>query len=225
MALANLGDLKASVADWLNREDLTTQIVDFIALGERRIFDDHRSRVGQKETQFQYTVSFANQVNPVSPAGVTGEFRSLVVNGDVIPFVTWETYNKEKKEPTYSNGCAAVYNDSLYYSGFAEIYESTPTSGDDVEVRGYFYDHVTDGFNYGDDLDAPVFFSTNPNVYLYAALVEASIYLRDLEGVQLYQVRYEELMDKAHKSHKRAEVSGGYSVGSVGGDHYFDRSW
>jgi hypothetical protein len=34
MALSNYTELQAAVADWLNRDDLTTQIPDFIALAE-----------------------------------------------------------------------------------------------------------------------------------------------------------------------------------------------
>ena len=32
MALTTYSELKTSIADWLNRSDLTTQIADFIAL-------------------------------------------------------------------------------------------------------------------------------------------------------------------------------------------------
>jgi len=34
MALTTYSELKTSIADWLNRSDLTTQIADFIALTE-----------------------------------------------------------------------------------------------------------------------------------------------------------------------------------------------
>lgn len=37
MALANYSDLTASVADWLNRDDLTARIPDYIALFEARM--------------------------------------------------------------------------------------------------------------------------------------------------------------------------------------------
>ena len=34
MALVNYSDLKTSIADWLNRSDLTATIPDFITLAE-----------------------------------------------------------------------------------------------------------------------------------------------------------------------------------------------
>ena len=37
MALANYSDLQSSIADWLNRDDLTTVIKDFVALAETQM--------------------------------------------------------------------------------------------------------------------------------------------------------------------------------------------
>jgi hypothetical protein len=44
MAFTNYTDLKASVADYLARTDLTTQIPDFITLAENRLRRDLRLR-------------------------------------------------------------------------------------------------------------------------------------------------------------------------------------
>ncbi len=54
-----------------------------------------------------------------------------------------------------------------------------------------------------------------PNVFLYATLVEASIYLRDAEYMAVYQARYEELMSKLEKDYKRKQISSGFNVRSV----------
>ena len=47
MSLANYSGLKASVANWLNRTDLTAEIVDFIELAENRI--SHELRIPAME--------------------------------------------------------------------------------------------------------------------------------------------------------------------------------
>ena len=44
MALANYADLTASVANWLNRTDLTAIIPDFVAMAESDISRDLRLR-------------------------------------------------------------------------------------------------------------------------------------------------------------------------------------
>jgi len=57
-----------------------------------------------------------------------------------------------------------------------------------------------------------------PNLFLYSTLVEAAIYLRVSEFVQVYQARYEELFDKLAKDFKRKQISSGFNVASVGSD-------
>jgi len=44
MPYTNMGELKAGIADWLNREDLTAVIPDFISLAQNRINKDVRLR-------------------------------------------------------------------------------------------------------------------------------------------------------------------------------------
>ena len=44
MALVNYSDLKTSVADWLNRTDLTSTIPDFITLAEAGFNKEIRNR-------------------------------------------------------------------------------------------------------------------------------------------------------------------------------------
>ena len=48
MALSSYSDLKASVASWLHRDDLTTQIPDFICLAEADM--QVRAKLSQWET-------------------------------------------------------------------------------------------------------------------------------------------------------------------------------
>lgn len=226
MALTNLGELKAAVADWINREDLTSVIPDFIKIGESRINSDYRSRVASNEFETTLEVAPSFQQNPVNLTGTTlffGEVTTVVVDGEVIPYVSWEVYTKQKKESEYKNGCWTFQGDAIFYSKFVEENETPPVSGNNVELKIYGYNDSLLDFN--NDADDTPFFLAHPNIYLYAALVEASVYLRDMEGVQIYQARYDELLDKVYKDHKRSKVSGGMAVSSVGGDYNFDRSY
>ena len=55
MALANFSDLKASIADWLARDDLTTQIDDFVDLFEAEF--NRRIRVESMLSETALTTS------------------------------------------------------------------------------------------------------------------------------------------------------------------------
>ena len=48
MSITNYSGLKASIANWLNRTDLTSEIPDFIELAENRIFHDVRVPTNEK---------------------------------------------------------------------------------------------------------------------------------------------------------------------------------
>ena len=223
MALTNLGELKASVADWLNREDLTDQIPDFIKLAENRINSDFRSRVIANEEAVELTLPSESQVNPIN-SNLEYEVQTLIVDGDVIPHVTYDTYKRQKKDSTYLNGCWAYIEGQIYYSEFVEPNEPAPAAGGDSVVVEWLGQSLS-SLDFNNDAASTILFDENPELYLYASLVEASVFLRDMEGLQLYQVRYDELMNKVIKATKRRKVAGGVSISSGGGDHYFDRSW
>ena len=57
MALSTYAELKASVADWLNRSDLTSAITDFVSLAESQMERDLRTRQmivrGQRHHQYR----------------------------------------------------------------------------------------------------------------------------------------------------------------------------
>ena len=87
MALTTFSGLKSSIADWLNRSDLTTQIADFIALTEADFNAKLRIRQmeqidtitidSEPESEVVHTATFkfpALQIVNVRPLS-TGEFR------------------------------------------------------------------------------------------------------------------------------------------------------
>ncbi|MGQ9370417.1 phage adaptor protein [Azospirillum sp. ST 5-10] len=76
MALGTYGELKASVADWLNRSDLTTQIPDFI-----RLFEVEAGKVLRlREMVKRATASISNEYE--LPPDDFLEAVSFRINGD-----------------------------------------------------------------------------------------------------------------------------------------------
>lgn len=223
MALSNLGELKASIADWINREDLTSVIPDFIKIGVDRINADVRSRIGVNEVVEVISLASENAQNPVTTTAE--EVLDVFVNGEYVPSVTWAEYQRELKDSTYPFGCWTWRENELHISSLTDENDPAPAAGGDaVEIKILGLDAAAD-FVYGDDTSTTPLFLKSPAAFLYAALVETSIYLRDAEGVQFYQVRYEELLDKLQREYKRSKVSGLDKVKSVGGDFNFSRNY
>lgn len=98
MALGTFSELKASVADWIARSDLTTQIPDFITLAEARINRKVRLRTFETDTTLTGTTSSRNLSLPSDYVEPIALF--LTTSGDeelMTPFVAgtveFQTYN------------------------------------------------------------------------------------------------------------------------------------
>lgn len=77
MALANYNDLKTAIASWLHRDDLTTQIPDFITLTESRL----NRKLGLTPQETETTLTATIGVRTIAqPAGFVG------------PIALWMTY-------------------------------------------------------------------------------------------------------------------------------------
>ena len=83
MALTTFSGLKTSIADWLNRSDLTNQIADFIALTEADF--NAKLRIRQMEQIDAITIDSETETVP------TG-FIALPPPGPAIPLVAIEKF-------------------------------------------------------------------------------------------------------------------------------------
>ena len=84
MALTNYNDLKASIADFLNRDDLTAVIPDFIKLAEGQLKELRHWRMQDRviaTVDSQYTALPNNFLEPVRMVKTSGEFRILELVG------------------------------------------------------------------------------------------------------------------------------------------------
>jgi hypothetical protein len=181
MALATYTDLLASVANWLNRSDLTAVIPDFVTLAEGRIARDLRLRKQVVNT----TLSTVAGVQTVALPSDFLEAENLNIisasqNGS-LSVVTPEYIDRK-------------YPPSASYTGQPVVYTVV---GDNM-VLGPTPDGVyTISLDYYQRFTALATASTNwlltnhPTVYLNACLVEGSAYLMDADKAQAYEARYQ----------------------------------
>ena len=167
MALANYGDLKSSVASWLNRSDLTTQIVDFIAIAEQRIRQDVRVRA--MEASATGSLSATTLAFPTRLA----EIKRVVLNGYQLDYLPPESFS------------VVADTDTHHYTTKGEVIHFQKNSGDYiVEYLQWFAPFSADG-------DTNWLLTNHPAVYLYAALAEAAVWLRDRQDIEIFATRYQ----------------------------------
>lgn len=161
MSLSNYDGLKASVANWLNRTDLSVEIVDFIELAENRIF--HEVRLPSNEKTIILNISSDGYAT--IPSDFL-EVKDMFFNYDPIDRVTLSQMHSYKT----LSGTPTCFTRETYRFKFFP----TPTLSDSDEVRMiYYYDSGRLS------VDAPTnpMLSTAPELYLYATLVEAANFL------------------------------------------------
>jgi hypothetical protein len=186
MALANYTDLKASVASWMARSDLTSQISDFITLAEIRVGRDLRISP-------LITVAASGSISPGAatvslPTGFLGMVSvKLTSAGTELKYIAPDTYDRAQSN---SNGVTVP---AMYTIMGSTLYVSpTWTAGGTLTWAYFKQEVVLSGSN------ATNWYITNaPDLLLYASLLEASPYIKaEVADVEKWKTFYENARDR-----------------------------
>lgn len=180
MALATYSDLQTSIAAWLKRSDLTSIIPDFITLAEARIARDLRLRKQIAST----TLSTVAGTQGVTLPSDFLEAENLTLPATSPPgslsVVTPEILDRKFPE-AYVTGQPRVYT----VVGDELLFGPTPDAVYAVSLAYYqrFAALSTSSTNW--------LLANHPNVYLFAALAEASGYLFNDERIPTWEAKYQ----------------------------------
>lgn len=199
MAITNYTELKSAVADWLNRDDLTTVIPSFIALAEAKLNRDVRHFKMEKraestlDSRFHQLPSDWLEIVRINLNGTTAR---------VLNYITPETMTKKREENGNATGTPHYYT---FVSGELEFF---PTPDGDYSMD-MVYRAKLDGLS---DTQATNWLITeSPDVYLYGALVQSAPYLKDDERLQVWAALSTESVQALNRASKQA-VSGSLSM-------------
>lgn len=156
MAITNQATLEAAVASWLHRTDLTTQIPDFISLAETKLNRILRIRAMETITTGTVSATIALPTDFLEVKAMT------VTTGGTTYALKYVTPN----EVTATSGIATSYSligDSIYFNPVG--------SGETYNLLYYKrFPALSLGANW--------LITNAPDVYLFAALLEACPYIR-----------------------------------------------
>lgn len=179
MALSNYTDLKSSIANWLNRSDLTTEISgDFIALAEADF--NAKLRIRQMEQIDEITI---NAETITVPTGFISVRSLYILSGSTkynVEYITPANLFKTKGSST--SGLPRVY--SIESDDATESFRFAPTP--DTSYTGYLqYYKAFD--NLSDSVASNYILSAHPAIYLYGSLYHASNFLGGIDPNQTAQ--------------------------------------
>ena len=197
MALNTFTALKASIADFLNRDDLTAVIPDFISLAEAQINRDVRHwnmetrSSGQQTGGDEYMQYPADWVETIR-LHLTGSGTSVVnpISRDAM------ADKRQKNEDTSGT--------PMYYTHADGQFQLYPTPSADTDFELLYYQKIPSLSSNSDNwllLDSP-------DVYLYGALIHSAPYLAEDERVAIWAQMYSAAVARLNEASETARFSG-----------------
>lgn len=179
MTIGTYDQLKAAVADFLNREDLTSAIPTFIRLAESRLDRELRH---WKQTK-RVTVSLSSQYNDVLPADFLQPVRLQLTDGptgEVSPISVSQMLQlrgERSDQPGKPTNYALTAED-------IEIY---PTPDATYNASLVYFARTTP---LATDAQTNWLLTEAPDAYLYGSLLHAAPYLKDDARVPVWESLY-----------------------------------
>lgn len=182
MALSNYNELKTSIASWLQRDDLTALIPDFINIAESYMNDDLRLR--SMITEATITPSQVNAYVDL-PDGFVEAISFNDENGEPLQQVHHEQLLDNDNNNSYLGS-------PVFYSVTSRInFESAASSA--LNYTMIYYKGLDLMTNSTNDV-----LTNHPNLYLFGSLIQAEMYLKNDKRIANWHVLYEKAMQKAN---------------------------
>ena len=196
MALTNYSDLKTTVANYLGRSDLTSQIPDFISLAEIRLSRDLRIR------QMLKTATATMTANDPT-VGLPSDFlamRDIYIEGAPRVSISYQTPSIFSR-----NARADESGKPVFYTMRGLEFEFAPKPDNAYTLQMVYYAKPDAMSNTN---LSNVFMANAPDALLYASLIEAEPYLMNDARTQLWNTFYSVAIEKIKVSDDDAEYSG-----------------
>lgn len=196
MAFTNYSDLKANVASYLARSDLTSQIPDFIRLAEVRLRRDLRIRQMLKSV----TTSTTGGDNTVELPSDFLEVRDIVVTGNPVQPLTYAS-------PSLFNRNARTTDSGkpVDYTILANEFQLAPIPDTAYTIKLMYYsapDFLSDSNT------SNAFLANCPDLLLYGSLIEAEPYLMNDARVNTWGTMFDRALASVTRSDEEGQYSG-----------------
>jgi len=196
MAITNYTELQSSIADWLNRDDLTTVIPTFISLAEKQMNRAvrHYRMITRKQATLDthYTTLPDDWLETVRLNIASGETHrlSLVSLDDMVEL-------REKSGNTAGR--------PRYYSHVANTLEVYPTPDSTYSMELMYYQKIS-VLSSGNTSNWLL--EEAPDAYLYGALLQAAPYLAEDNRIEVWGGLYTSAIQALNNSSEASRNSG-----------------
>lgn len=207
MSLSTYSELKISVANYLNRSDLTDVIPDFITLTENRLNRELRVR--------------ANMVRATTTTTSGTAFYDLPSDLIELRNITYDT-SSSSYALTYLSPESSSREYGSTGNGFPRAYTNL---GKNIKLAPTPDGAYTININYfqklnslSDSVTSNDVLTEFPDLYLFGSCMEGAIYLNDTEQTQRFASIFQATLDEVKRSEEAARYSGTVMTMTVQGD-------
>lgn len=183
----NYGQLKTAIASWVNHGAAASTIPDFVVLAEAEI---------RRDVRVMAMESLATGVLAGGAVALPADYldaRRFVVNGLLCDYITPEEYQDQTYLQSREN-CYTRIGSTLYVVNGG--------------VQSYSLIYKAQFAALALDADTNWLLTNAPDVYLFAALKHAGIYLKDPAAAQGYEGVYQAAKDKTNSADKAGLIQG-----------------
>lgn len=197
--------LLADIDQWLARDDLSTGGSEetFLRLAESRINDEVRTRA-QEVTS---TLTVTSRITPLPDYFI--HMRSVSISSVLDRNIEYLTPERIRESPIWLNQGGsgnAEETQTFAYTVEGANLVIAPDPGTDGLTLDIVY--LTRFVPLVAANDSNSLLTDHYDIYLYAILHEASIFLQEMDLAGVYNAKYQAAVDRLHKSENRARFGG-----------------
>jgi hypothetical protein len=193
MAFTSYSDLKTEIANYLGRDDLTSQIPTFIRLAEDRLRRELRLRQMLKH-------STATTTSGDSTVGLPTDFlgmKEMYLNTTPVSTMTFLTPSS-----FFTNARTTDSGKPVHYTMIGAEFQFAPVPDSAYSLRMIYYykpDYLSDTNT------TNLFLANCPDLLLYGSLAEAEPYLMNDERINTWATLYQRGLDALRTSDDDSE--------------------
>ena len=193
MALATYSDLKSTIADYLNRADLTSVIPTFITLAEAKF---------NRELRLRDMLTRAECVSDNEFVALPVDFLEaylLELNmTNIAPQMPLTFVGPNEAKTLKAN---KIINKVRYFTLIDGAFELLPSPQADTDLLLTYYAKIP---ALSDTQTTNWLMTKSPDLYLYSSLLEATPYLKNDERVQIWAAARQQVMDAMNIESERS---------------------
>ena len=197
MALSNYTELQASVADFLNRSDLTAVIPDFIRMTESELNRVLRTREMSVRTRAPVSDQYVKL-----PDDYLGMRNIELVTS---PVTVLEYRNLENLD---AHRASDATGKPIFYSIMQNNIEFAPVPDSEYTLEIVYYQKIPQLGTEVTEFTTNWLLDSHPDIYLYGSLMQSAPYLQADERIGVWAGKFQQVLEQLKTSDEKARFSG-----------------